>query len=84
MKKFFKVDRNTLLFSLRYSLGRESAAPSIIIDNIKHNIDLLDADDLHLFIKEISDCSNYGMNFDKTNWENFSEYLKAELKKREK
>lgn len=83
-ENIMKVDRNILIYAFRYSLGRMSSAPHFVVENIKQNINLISKDDLELFIREIKECENYGMDFDKEFWLNFVDYLEAELKSRSK
>lgn len=78
----FKVDREILIFAFRYALGRESFAPSIVTDNIKANIDNINTNDIKLYIKEINECNNYGMEMDKQHWLKFKNYLENILYKR--
>lgn len=82
MDKNLLVDRNILIYSFRYALGRKSYSPGIVIDNIKKNIDKISSNDIELYIKEIDEYSGYGLDFDKNMWMAFSDYLKSELKKR--
>lgn len=82
MDKNLLVDRNILIYSFRYALGRKSYSPGIVIDNIKNNIDKISSNDIELYIKEIDEYSGYGLDFDKNMWMEFSDYLKSELKKR--
>lgn len=78
----FKVDRNILLFSLKYALGRMTYAPSVVIDNIKFNIDNITTNDIMLYIREIEEVEYFGTQSDKNTWFNFLNYLKNELEKR--
>lgn len=80
--KVFEVDRNILFFSFRYALGRMSYAPSVVIDNIKCNLDKLPNNEIECYIKEIDEFENYGMDCDIKTWTNFSAFLKNELKDR--
>ena len=68
-----------LFYALRYALGRQTFAPSIVIDNIKANIDLFNINDIDLIIKEIEVHekygTSYGMDCDKKKWMGFIEYL---------
>lgn len=77
------VSRETLIFAFRYSLGRCSYAPDMIIQNIKDNINNISTNDIKLYIKEINECQNYGMHMDEQSWMDFKNYLELELKKRE-
>ncbi|HHT98249.1 MAG TPA: hypothetical protein GXZ90_10205 [Clostridiales bacterium] len=40
--KDLKIDKDMLIFGMRYALGRQTFAPTIVIENIKHNIDKID------------------------------------------
>lgn len=85
MNKYFKVDRDTLFYAFRYALGRQTFAPSTVVENIKHNIDNITEQDIQAYIKEIKEqeLSGYGMECDRSTWKGLSNYLKEELKKRE-
>jgi hypothetical protein len=82
MDKKFKVDREILLFAFRYSLGRMSYAPAVITDNIKLNINNISTEDIEVYIKEINEYENYGMEMDRQHWLNFKDYLQRELDRR--
>lgn len=77
------VDREIMFFAFRYALGRMTYAPYSVIKSIKDNIINISTEDIKQYIKEIYECENYGMSFDKTEWINFAKYLENELKKRE-
>lgn len=77
------VDRDIMIYAFRYALGRQSFAPVTVVENIKHNIDKISDNDLKLYIKEIKEFENYGMEFDKAHWLSFVSYLEKELKSRE-
>lgn len=86
MDKNFKVERDILVFAMRYALGRMTFAPITVIENIKHNIDLLNENDIKLLIKDIEeqkDFGGYGMNCDEKVWMDFKNYLKSLLVLRE-
>lgn len=82
MNNKFKIDREILIFAFRYALGRSSFAPKIVTDNIKTNINNISTGDIKLFIKEINECTCYGMEMDKQHWLNFKDYLEDILNKR--
>ena len=82
MTKDYNVDRCMLIFAFRYALGRQSTAPQIVVENIKANIDKISSDDIYVFIKEIEECWDYGMDIDKRIWMNFKDFLVNELHKR--
>ena len=82
MDKNIMIDRDIMIYAFRYALGRQSFAPVTVVENIKHNIDKISDNDLKLYIKEIKEFENYGMEFDKSHWLNFISYLENELKNR--
>jgi hypothetical protein len=81
MNNNIKVDRDILIYAFRYALGRSSFAPVIVTDNIKANINNISTGDIQLFIKEINECTYYGMKMDKQHWLNFKDYLQNTLNK---
>lgn len=84
MSNKITVDSSVLFFAFRYSLGRKSYAPQIVIDNIKGNIDDIKTEEISSYIKEISECEDYGMDMDEDEWFAFKEYLEREFNKRKK
>ena len=82
VEKNLEVERTMLIFAFRYALGRISYASSIVMDNIKHNIDNITDNDLELYIREIQEAEYLGMDYDIKAWNYFSDYLKDELNKR--
>ena len=82
MDKDLKVDRHVLAFAFRYAMGRRSTAPCIVADNIKANICNISSGEIELYIKEIDECENYGMEMDKRLWLDLRELLCDELRKR--
>jgi hypothetical protein len=84
MDKKFLVERDILFYAFRYSLGRMTFAPIIVMENIKANIDNISTDDIKVYIKEIKERENfgYGMECDKRDWLNFVSYLEDEIKRR--
>lgn len=83
-KNGFMVNRDILIYALRYSLGRMSYAPSVVSDAIKDNIENISSGDIKLYIREICDCEDYGMEFDKEHWLKFAKYLEGVLEDRDK
>lgn len=79
----YKVDRFILAFAFRYALGRMSAAPSLVSDAIKFNLDKLEVDDIERYIKEIKECTDYGMKCDLDTWEELLAVLEKELERRD-
>ena len=86
--KTFKVDRDMLIYGMRYALGRQTFAPSTVVENIKHNIDLVSVHDMGIMIRDIEqhgdlDEKAYGMECDKQTWMSFKKYLENEIDKRD-
>lgn len=81
MDKQFQVERDILVYAMRYALGRQTYAPSTVLDNIQHNIDLFSANDLKLLIRDIDKQKNYGygMECDEKLWLGLRAYLQNEL-----
>lgn len=79
LEKKFLVERDILLYALRYSLGRMTFAPTTVIDNILSNLNLLTDNDINIIIKEIENQSEYGMECDKVTWMNFINSLRSEI-----
>lgn len=82
MDNKFKVDREILIFAFRYALGRMTYAPYTVMDNIKTNIKDISTEDIELYLKEINECNNYGMEMDSQCWLNFKDYLQNILNQR--
>ncbi len=78
-KKDFKVERDILLYALRYALGRQTFAPTVVIENIKANIHLFSKQDIKIIIKEIKEQEKYGygMACDKDTWMGFISFLNS-------
>lgn len=82
MDKSFLVERDILIYALRYSLGRRTFAPTTVIENIKHNINKFRKTDLELIIRDIEEQKNFGGYGDKCdidNWLNFKQYIGQQL-----
>ena len=82
MDKQFKVERDILIYAMRYAIGRQTFAPLTVVQNIKHNIDLFSADSLKLMIRDIDEQPNfggYGMECDKRLWLDFKKYLEDKI-----
>ena len=81
MNKQFKVERDILFYALRYALGRQTFAPTVVIENIKENIDLFDTNDFKIIIREIlqQDTDRLGMECDIDKWMGFIKYLKERI-----
>lgn len=77
----FKVEREILIFAMRYALGRMTFAPTIVIENIKNNIRSFTQNDIKLLIRDIEQQEpfGYGMKCDEETWMNFKQYLIEKL-----
>ena len=74
--KYLKVDRSVLMFAMRYAIGRQTFAPTIVMENIKYNIHLLSSNEIGMMVRDINDhIGSYGMEPDRKQWMNFKEYL---------
>lgn len=73
------VDSNSLFFAFRYSLGRKSYAPSIVMTDIIKNIKKISTADLKRYVFEINECNDLGMEIDKANWMNLKRDIEIEL-----
>ena len=86
LEKQYKVEGDILFYAFRYALGRQTFAPTTVIDNINNNIELFSNDGLKLFIKEISqaeeDNSLGNEKIDKPTWLNFRDYLENVINNR--
>lgn len=77
MDKNCKVEKNILLYAMRYALGRPSSfAPITVIGNVKININLFTVDELEMLIQNIENYTyRHGMEFNKPEWMDFKDYL---------
>ena len=84
MDKQFQVDKEILIFAMRYALGRMTFAPITVVENIKHNINLFTKRELESLIRIIEEQEDFGrqalgMNCDIETWLNFKQYLKDRI-----
>ena len=78
--KDYQVDKEMLVFGVRYAIGRMTFAPIIAIENVKHNIDKLDNNLIRTIITDIDEHSeSLGMDCDRDKWIEFKEYLNQVL-----
>lgn len=80
--KNLNVDREMIIFAFRYSIGRMTFAPTIVVDNVKNNIDKITKEDMELMVREINEAKQLGMRCDVAVWTSFKEYLEKEIQKR--
>lgn len=78
------VDKEILIYALRYNLYELSFSPYKIIENIKLNIDKLSIRDLNFMIKEISESGCLEIQYDCQQWRGFLDDLEKEIKRRDK
>lgn len=74
------VNKELLIYAFKYSLGRMTFAPITVCDEIKKNLNIFSQSEIQFIIEEIEKCNNYGMDFDKTHWISFTNYLKDNIK----
>ena len=82
MDKNFQVERDILIYAMRYAMGRMTFAPTTVIENIKHNIDLFNDDSIKLLIRDIKEfgkMASFGMECDAREWIDFKEYLEDKV-----
>lgn len=79
MDNNFTVEKDILFYALRYAMGRQTFAPTVVINNIKDNISKFNQHDIESLIREIEEKDYYGADIDKINWINFIKYLKQYL-----
>ena len=79
MSKGYTVEKSILFYALRYAIGRKYTAPTIVIENIKENINNLSESDILMIIREIEETDNYGSLLDKSGWMEFLGYLKERV-----
>lgn len=79
IEKEFNVERDILLYAIRYALNRSSYSSQTVLDNIKHNINKLSVNDIELFIKEIDNVDYYASDIDKKIWDSIKSYLEVQL-----
>lgn len=74
--KNLEIDKDMLIFGMRYALGRQTFAPTIVIENIKHNIDKIDNNIIDIMIRDIEGHpGSLGMDCDVRKWMAFKKYL---------
>lgn len=77
------VDKNILIFAFRYALGRQTFAPSIVVENIQNNIHKLDNNIIDIMLKDIEEHPfSLGMDCDRRTWANLVDFLNETKKSR--
>lgn len=77
------VEPVILAFALRYSIGRKTYAPSLVIEEIKENINIINSSTIDVMISDVrGHIGSYGDESDKANWESFADYLELIVKGR--
>lgn len=85
MNKNCEVEVSVLIFAMRYAMGRQTCSPSIVVDNIKHNISKINNIQVEFMIRSIERHGEYfsfGMECDEALWLGFKDYLKDVLSER--
>ena len=74
-----------LTCAVRYSLGRQTYMPELVINFINPLLSQLSDKTLYCMSKDISEANSYGDEYiDKPKWNWFLNNIKAEIEKREK
>lgn len=70
---------HTLAFAMRYSMGRMTFAPSIVMDLIGSNLHLLSEDEIGMLVSDIEDARNLGEGAYREKWLEFKNTLVSHL-----
>jgi len=70
----------TIFGCFRYSLGRMTYMPSLVVNVIKENKHIFNQYDWERFIQEIDECKNLGMECDKQTWYELKRFANEMLK----
>ena len=85
-KDMVNDERTVICFAFRYSLGRQSTAPSFMQDYIKNHIDCFFPSDLSQMADEIDEQKRWHTlgdpKIDEPMWLEFRDFLKREAHKR--
>ena len=74
------IPSNIVFYAFRYALGRQTYAPTDVIDFIQSNPAILSKHDFKQMISEISQASSLGSSsIDKPKWLEFSNWLQQQL-----
>jgi purine-nucleoside phosphorylase len=63
------TDDNVLFFAFRYALGRKSMAVLTVVDELVKKWDSLPQTTKQQIKREIRECHDLGMDYDKQQWE---------------
>lgn len=77
------VDKEILIYALRYILNRLGFSPYKVIENIKLNIDKFSMRDLSHIVAEIVESGCLETEYDYQQWYGFVDDLMSEIKRRE-
>lgn len=79
LNRDFEVDEIILYYALRYSMGRLTYAPIIVIDNIKYNIaeGKISKKFIETALEFVKETSYSGFGIDKKTWIDFEKYLEG-------
>ena len=68
-----------LFFAVRYALGRQSYAPSLVADVVRENLKQLETTELEAILQETYQVRNLGMPCDVEVWRTLREDIRKEL-----
>ena len=70
-----------LFFAVRYALGRQSYAPSLVADVVRDNLKHLTEEELKSIVDETYTVRNLGMPCDVAVWESLSRDINEHLER---
>lgn len=71
-----------LFFAVRYALGRQSMAPSLVADAVRENLKHLTDSELDAILQETYQVRNLGMPCDVETWRALREDIRKEIEDR--
>ncbi len=75
-----RSDLRLLIFGcFRYSLGRRTYMPSFTVEMIKKHQEIFSKYDWEMFIREIDECNDLGMECDTLDWNNLKNLAKKKI-----
>lgn len=77
------VDKEVLIYALRYILNRLDFSPYKVIENIKLNISKFSIRDLSYMVAEIMESGCWETEYDYQQWHGFIDDLMNEIKRRD-
>lgn len=77
-----KVDEVLVKYAMRYALNRSTTSTDMVVQSIEENLKVLSNEFLNRAIQEISTAMDYGLIKNEETWNELSEELKEELRRR--